>query len=217
MRVRINKLHFPVTALGLGRRIGIWFQGCTIGCAGCISRDTWSEDEKLMVELSVVLEWCRRHEGERPEGITISGGEPFQQPAALTALLERLAEWRRESGNAFDILCYSGYSFRRLEQDFPEILDKLDAVIPEPFVKGRPSDREWRGSSNQTLIPLSDLGRARYAGGADNKKPGEAGLQVQVQAGKVWFIGVPRQGDMEKLEAACKARGVVPENVSWRA
>ncbi|MCT5046402.1 radical SAM protein, partial [Pseudomonas aeruginosa] len=27
--------------MGTGRRLGIWFQGCSIRCPGCISADTW--------------------------------------------------------------------------------------------------------------------------------------------------------------------------------
>ncbi len=44
MNILLNKAHFPVTVLGPGRRIGIWLQGCSIGCAGCISQDTWEAD-----------------------------------------------------------------------------------------------------------------------------------------------------------------------------
>ena len=40
--ISLSRLHFPVTTLGPGRRIGIWFQGCSIRCPGCISADTWA-------------------------------------------------------------------------------------------------------------------------------------------------------------------------------
>ena len=39
--IALNRLHWPVTVLGPGRRVGIWMQGCSIGCRGCVSRDTW--------------------------------------------------------------------------------------------------------------------------------------------------------------------------------
>jgi anaerobic ribonucleoside-triphosphate reductase activating protein len=217
MRIGLNKLHFPVTSLGPGRRIGIWLQGCTIGCPDCISRDTWPKDENSLIEIDVVLEWCRNQTDNRPEGITISGGEPFEQAVALTALLDGILVWRREAGLSLDVLCYSGLPFTRLQRDFPEILKRLDAIIPEPFVKGRPPHRPWRGSSNQPLIPLSTMGHNRYGGLVDKEIPGKPDLQLQIHAGKIWFIGIPDRGDMERLEAACRPRGVVPGNVSWRA
>ncbi|HAU1321526.1 TPA: radical SAM protein, partial [Legionella pneumophila] len=42
MMIYISRVHFPVTTLGPGHRIGIWFQGCSIRCPGCISTDTWN-------------------------------------------------------------------------------------------------------------------------------------------------------------------------------
>lgn len=217
MRIRLNKLHFPVTSLGPGRRIGIWLQGCTIGCSNCISRDTWAEDENSFIDLTAVLDWCQQQTEKCPDGITISGGEPFEQPIALAALLDGIAAWRRDVGITLDILCYSGFPFKRLRREFSDILDRLDAIIPEPFVNGRAANRLWRGSSNQPLIPLSALGRERYSDYVDKELSGQSNFQVQVQAGRIWFIGIPRDNDMQKLEAACRSRGVVPESVSWRA
>ena len=40
--IRLNKAHYPVTALGPGRRIGLWLQGCALACPGCISQDSWA-------------------------------------------------------------------------------------------------------------------------------------------------------------------------------
>src|SRR4051812_41543155 len=97
MHIRLNKAHFPVSSLGPGRRIGIWFQGCSIGCPGCISQDTWEADESSLVDLTVVLDWCRHQIQGCPEGVTISGGEPFEQAAALVTLLDGLSVWRQEA------------------------------------------------------------------------------------------------------------------------
>src|SRR5437899_11617845 len=41
--IAISRIHFPVTKLGPGRRIGIWVQGCSVRCPGCISVDTWAQ------------------------------------------------------------------------------------------------------------------------------------------------------------------------------
>lgn len=217
MKIAINKAHFPVTVLGPGRRIGIWLQGCSIGCKGCVSQDTWALDPGRLMNLPDLLAWCRRVSGGQFDGVTISGGEPFDQPQALAALLDRLDLWRRRDRLDFDILCYSGYPLARLERLHGPILARLDALIPEPFLEQRPLTYLWRGSGNQPLVLLSPRGRERYAGfldaapGGDNKR-----MQMMVDGQKIWYVGIPERGDMAALEATCQAQGVVFSEVSWR-
>src|SRR5690242_5906193 len=131
MRIMVSRLHFPVTALGGGRRVGVWMQGCSIGCAGCVSRDTWSIDPTR----------------EMP----------------VTAILDLLIQWRAESQKEIDFLCYSGMPLARLEREHSQILARLDAVIPEPYVQTLPSDSARFGSRNQSIVCLSDLGRRRHS------------------------------------------------------
>src|SRR3982750_2714627 len=105
MQIELNKAHFPVTVLGPGRRIGLWLQGCSIGCPNCISRDTWEAEPGKAIEIAALLAWCREVTQNVLDGVTISGGEPFDQPDALLALLRSLGNWRTESGVDFDLLC----------------------------------------------------------------------------------------------------------------
>lgn len=61
--IRLSRLHFPVTALGPGERLGIWFQGCSLGCQGCISPDTWPSTGPLTDVselLSALAPWIRK-------------------------------------------------------------------------------------------------------------------------------------------------------------
>lgn len=217
MRIRLNRAHFPVTTLGPGRRIGLWLQGCHIRCPGCVARDTWEPDPSKELELDAVLTWCRSVAPEDWQGVTISGGEPFEQPEALGALLDGLDAWRRELARPFDILCYSGFPLRRLERDHPEILARLDALIPEPYVDRLPRGGLWRGSTNQPIVPLSPLGRERYASFVDAVPDGKGPLQVLVHGKQSIFIGIPDRGDMDRLEAAARRRGVLLGGMSWRA
>src|SRR5204862_5952107 len=106
--------HWPVTVLGPGRRIALWVQGCTIHCRGCVSRDTWARDPDKTIDVGNPLAWCRRVAPEGPDGITISGGAPFEQPLGVRALLEGLGRWRHDARLDFDMLCYSGYPLTRL-------------------------------------------------------------------------------------------------------
>ncbi|GGV15211.1 radical activating enzyme [Actinomadura cremea] len=235
----LAKAHHPVTALGPGTRAGIWTQGCTLHCHGCLSRDTWDADPGRAVPVETILGWLASLPGP-VDGLTISGGEPFQQPAALAALLRGVRAWRdaptRETIR-FDILVYSGYVYSRLarSRETREILDMCDAVITGPYVdrlnpRGRHPEGGsllWRGSANQRVVPLSPLGRERYGAMAEIGKNGKneegAGPRVQVsvdegpEGRRVYYIGIPRRDDMEHLTSRLERAGVRSGEVSWRA
>ena len=215
--IQLNKAHWPVTVLGPGRRIGLWVQGCTIGCHGCVSQDTWPSDPSKTIAVRDLLAWCKRVASAGLDGITISGGEPFQQPEGLRALLEGLHAWRRAAKLDFDLLCYSGYPLKTLERKHAKLLALLDAVIPEPYVDHLPQGHVWRGSSNQPLVPLSERGRARYADHVDATSDATGKrMQAAIEGGRVWMIGIPGRGDMAQVEALCASRGLALSKVSWR-
>lgn len=224
MKIALNKAHFPVTVLGPGRRIGIWVQGCSIGCKGCVSRDTWERDGSREMTVARLLAWCREvtknaeADGDVVfDGVTISGGEPFDQGAALSALLDGLIQWRTTLAADFDILCYSGYPLATLQKKHGRLLQKLDALIPEPFVENLPMSHLWRGSSNQPLVPLSERGRRNFAAHVD-AAAATAGKQMQtmVDGSRIWFVGIPARGDMVALEQTCREHGIAFDQVSWR-
>ncbi|WP_019629503.1 4Fe-4S single cluster domain-containing protein [Actinomadura atramentaria] len=232
--LRLAKAHYPVTALGPGTRAGVWVQGCTLHCHGCLSRDTWDADPGREVPVDAVLGWLASLPGP-VDGVTISGGEPFQQPAALLALVRGIRAWRDERPREtmpLDILVYSGYVYSRLSRtaEARAILDLCDAVVAGPYVDrlnppGGPTGRRsllWRGSANQRIVPLSPLGRRRYAEPAGDETE-EAGprMQVSVEEGpegrRVYYIGIPRRGDLEHLSTTLDEAGVRAGVVSWRA
>lgn len=209
--LRIAKIHVPVTALGPGRRIGLWVQGCTIGCRGCISTDTWSTDT-APVDTGVVLEEIRGYLNADAtlSGVTISGGEPLQQASAIADLL---AGVRAIAGPLpLDVLLYTGYPWRRVQRDFRDVLGLVDAVIPEPFVAGRSPGGVWRGSNNQPLILLTDLARERFASRATTRA-----FQVVVEHGRLYTIGVPKPGDLDAVLSLARAKGLSIAEVSWRS
>ena len=208
--IRLHALHYPVTVLGHGRRVGIWFQGCSIGCAGCMSTETWARERGREVPVESVIDWCRTTTGGTCDGITISGGEPFEQSTGLEDLLVGLQEWRSAIDYPVDILCYSGFPLRHLMEKHPGILARLDALVPEPFEESL-APAYLRGSSNQSIVALSDLGKLRYP--ADRAaQPPEKRLQVATDGGRVWLIGVPGRGDLKRMEKLWRDRGIEP---SW--
>jgi anaerobic ribonucleoside-triphosphate reductase activating protein len=214
MNIELNRAHFPVTVLGPGRRIGLWVQGCGIGCAGCVALDTWEPDPGRAVAIGDVVAWCASLPD--PDGVTISGGEPFDQPEALEELLIQLEAWRAGTGREIDLLCYSGRGLTVLRHRFPHLLARLDAVIPGPYREAEAPGGRWRGSANQELVPLTPLGGRRYAGHVD-RPAGPNRLQATVSGDTVYHIGVPLPGDLDNLEAALARRGLRYTEASWRS
>ncbi|GAA4971142.1 4Fe-4S cluster-binding domain-containing protein [Actinoplanes utahensis] len=208
-------MHYPVVVLGYGRRAGIWTQGCGIGCAGCVSRDTWDPDPDTEVDVAAVAQWCAGLPAD-VDGITISGGEPFDQPEAFLALLEALHVWRAGRDREVDLLAYSGRSPAVLRARFGAHLALLDAVIPGRFVAAQAPGLRWRGSANQELIPLSSLGHERYDAEVD-RPAGTTRIQVGTDGDRIYHIGVPAPGDLTALEAAMARRGLAYEEASWRS
>lgn len=212
MKVVIDRIHYPVTSLGPGRRVGVWFQGCSIGCRGCLSLDTWDRDARPPSSVDALAAAIRALCPDGPDGVTISGGEPFEQPAALRALVAEIRRWATTLSRDIDILVYSGYPLADLRSRHPDLLDELDAIIPEPYVAADAPDGPWRGSGNQPLVLLSELGRRRFEG----HRPEQPQMQAVAADGSLWMIGVPRPGDLPRLTAGLRDRGIDLTEVSWR-
>jgi len=200
MKIHLSRLHFPVTTLGPGRRIGIWLQGCSIRCPGCVSVDTWAPERgRTTVEsvLVTIADWM-----VQCDGVTISGGEPFDQPEALVALVVGLNLRAKQ-----DVLIYSGYPLEEIAHVVDKCQGKIDAVISDPFIAGAPQTRPLRGSDNQRLHLFSAPAREAYA---RYELPTEEAPRLDImfdEEGAVWLAGVPRQRDMARLRVAMEEMG----------
>lgn len=201
MEISLSRLHFPVTTLGPGNRIGIWTQGCKLACPGCISPDTWRFSRKktaineLITQLSPWLQVA--------DGITISGGEPFDQPEALRALLVALRQVFKG-----DILLFSGYHFAELASPLSQMEGLIDALISGPFEQQAPQTQKLRGSDNQQLHLFTSLGKSRFAEVDQPLAPESKVLDVAIdQQGKVSIIGIPRREDLQRLHRLLEQQG----------
>ncbi len=221
-------------------------QGCSISCPGCLSRDTWPEDDRLLVDVGVITGWVAEVV-PKSDGITISGGEPFDQPAAVREIARaaRLAATDRavdafRPGGGEEGVAGAGSKQQRL-QDAAErqriaqargVADRaqrrgtegLDLAVgldlrhdeDELEVRlldaRRPADDGWRGSTNQEFHALTPLGAQREPATwrADRR------LQVTVDERQVWIVGIPRHGDLNRMEAHLAADGIELDQVSWR-
>jgi anaerobic ribonucleoside-triphosphate reductase activating protein len=198
----VSRVHFPITALGPGRRIGIWFQGCSIRCPGCMSRDTWAP-ARNKTTVQALLDKIGPCLGEA-DGVTVSGGEPFDQSDALVELLKGL----REAGS-LPVIVYSGFPFELLRDQHAQALSTLDLLISEPFDARQAARTALCGSTNQRVICMTERGSALWKQAEAEWR--ERGSKIDLIAepdGSVWLAGVPGPGDLERLGRRLGAAGI---------
>lgn len=129
------------------------------------------------------------------EGITISGGEPFLQAEALRELVG-IVRSRRDYG----VIIYTGFTLGELKKKrdaaWDGFLDCCDILIDGPYVAELNDGKSLRGSSNQTVIPLTDR-YVKYLGmyGADHR-----GIEfLTKEGGKTRMVGIPPRRIIEKF------------------
>lgn len=156
----LDRVLYPVTALGPGRRVALWVAGCSRHCPGCANPELWErrpEQRIPVARLCRVLERLFRE--KRPDGLTITGGEPLEQSEGLCALLEGLTSLPE------DVLLYSGFQREELEgrPKAKRLLRRVSVLIDGAYVeeKNRP-DIVLRGSCNQRIWFLRPEAEKRY-------------------------------------------------------
>lgn len=143
----IARILYPVKVLGPGNRIGIWFDGCNHKCKGCSNPELWEFKEKYKTDLSVVMNLINRIVSEYPiDGFTITGGDPFFQPASLFILVKELSKIHD------DILIYTGYDYEYIENKYGHIVEYSSVIIDGLYIENRNNNSVLKGSDNQRII-----------------------------------------------------------------
>lgn len=148
----IDRVIYPITALGPGNRLAIWTVGCSKHCTGCSNPELWDFDDRKDMDVEQISERVHKMiSGKEVDGITFTGGDPFEQPSDLLRLISLLRDISE------DIIVYTGYTYRELT----EILtaEQLDLIKQNVslLIDGRYIDElndgkcVLRGSTNQQL------------------------------------------------------------------
>ncbi|MBO4901948.1 MAG: radical SAM protein [Lachnospiraceae bacterium] len=105
----IDRILYPIRALGPGKRIVIWTVGCSKNCVGCANPELREFDLSKEMNLRTFSNVLKAFEGREIDGFTLTGGEPFDQAEALTRFLPEMKKY------SDDILIFSGYTNTELE------------------------------------------------------------------------------------------------------
>src|SRR5271157_1594612 len=149
MKLKANHILESSKVQGPGERMIIWVQGCSIHCPGCNNKDTWAIDGGEETEVKELID---RVLVSKSEGLTISGGEPLDQLDPVLELVKGVFSFK----NVF--LC-SGYTFQNIKLNKKQILSFIDIICSGPFDQTQKCQSEWKGSSNQEVIYLTERGK----------------------------------------------------------
>ena len=134
---------------GPGFRFTVFVQGCAHHCEGCHNPQTHdSAGGKEMTTDEIIREM---RSNPLTDGLTLSGGEPFDQSEDCLTLVRAA----RESG--LNVWSYSGYLFEQLlaDEKKSQLLKELDVLVDGPFILSQRSlALAWRGSRNQRVIDV---------------------------------------------------------------
>lgn len=189
MFVNVNRFIKVTQAEGPGQRSCVWLQGCNRHCEGCFATDTWPTTPKIIMTVDDILH--QSMDDPKTEGITVLGGEPFDQPEPLAALLR--GAWQNQlstivfTGNTYDKLL----SLAVVHKDIEDALKHIDVLIDGPFVVSQQSyKRPLVGSDNQRFLFLT----SRYS--MSDFRPNS----IEMRIGADGSVRVNGMGKMQQLK-----------------
>ncbi|MBU5669338.1 anaerobic ribonucleoside-triphosphate reductase activating protein [Peptoniphilus sp. MSJ-1] len=139
-------------ANGPGIRTTFFVTGCRHNCYNCFNKEyqdfnfgeIWTDKETREV-----IDYLKLDE---VKGLTVLGGEPFQNEIDLFKILKDI---KKESNK--DIWIYSGYTFEEIlkDENKKNLLELVDVLVDGRFVEAlKDLKLKFRGSSNQRIIDI---------------------------------------------------------------
>lgn len=136
---------------GRGMRMTIFTQGCPHRCPGCHNPHTHDPSGGREVAITEIFDHMRSN--PLLDGVTFSGGEPFEQIDAVKQIAHEAHRLR------LDVWCYTGWTWEEIMQDPRKrgLLAYIDVLVDGRFILGQRSlELKWRGSKNQRVIDVSE-------------------------------------------------------------
>jgi len=154
-RIKVAGLTQESIVDGPGIRFVVFTQGCKHHCPGCHNPQTHSFDGGTEMEISEILQQIKQN--PLLDGVTFSGGDPFEQGEACAALAKEV----RALG--LHVITYTGYRYEALlaNQDslpgWRELLNHSHWLVDGRFEQKLKSPYfRFVGSANQRIIDLEE-------------------------------------------------------------
>ena len=198
--IYLFRLYHDSVTDGFGRRSVVQVAGCSIRCAGCYVPETHERANGRAFSIDEIISEIDSQR-ERHDGVTVLGGEPFDQAESLLTLVEKL------KAKNYHVAVYSGYTLENLlarrSESVNQILEKIDLLIDGAFDRNLTKGAgEYRGSSNQKIISQPVLKRSVMR---EKRK---------LSAGKNWKERLQTKTDLYEFIADCLDEGFCPTECS---
>ena len=169
-------------------------RGCTLGCPGCYNPKMHPhEPRKLMDPKRLAKDLLTI---ENSDGLTIMGGEPFQQAQACSVLAENY----RRSGKT--VMVFSGYTFDQLQRStdmsVQRFLGQIDILVAGPYIQQKKcEDKLWVSSTNQTIHFLTEKGKSEAESASQNTPT----IEVTTDGAEYSLHGFPDAEDLKWFDS----------------
>lgn len=141
---------------GPGFRFVVFTQGCKHHCPGCHNPHTHTFEGGTSVSVDSLIEQIRKN--PLLDGVTLSGGEPFEQAAACAELAVKVR------GLGMNVMTFTGFTYEAIQngsshEGWESLLDATDILVDGRFELDKKNLLlKFRGSENQRII---DVKRSR--------------------------------------------------------
>ena len=192
--LRIAFYREKTSCLGPFSRFALWVQGCEKNCPGCIAQNHKSQDGGFLISEEEIAKLVLKQTDN--EGITISGGEPMLQAESLQKLIQLIRQEREDYG----VIVYTGYTYQELvtlsKEDIhiEDFLNQIDLLIDGEYVDVLNDECGYVGSSNQTIIALSN--RYKKIINEFYEKQGRK-TELVFDRDKTLLVGIPSRDTMK--------------------
>lgn len=155
MNIRIARLLDDSAVDGEGLRFVVFTQGCDKHphCPHCHNPQTWDACGGTLMDTDEIVEKIK--ENPLLQGVTFSGGEPFDQPKPLVELAQKV------HALGLDVWSFTGWTLEELQarkdKDIDALLENIDVLVDGRFVMElRDLSLHFRGSTNQRIIDMKE-------------------------------------------------------------
>ena len=120
-------------------------------CKNCYNPETWSHYRNNLILVDEIFESIKNSSAT---GVTISGGDPFEQPEELFYLLTKIKQLDLSDG----VIVFTGFTIDeiRVREELNKSLDYIDVLIDGLYIEEKRISSGLAGSSNQQFHFLTD-------------------------------------------------------------